>query len=70
MTLTLEMRMRQANNVLHDDFDVEVFIFQNHMQAKVVEVNIKLVLQFLKVYDPYKVHHMFTIMFDPCFKSL
>jgi hypothetical protein len=27
-------------------------------------------LQFLKVYDPYKVHHLFTIMFDPCFKSL
>jgi hypothetical protein len=27
-------------------------------------------LQFLKVYDPHKVHDMFTIMFDPCFKSL
>jgi len=58
------MGMRQDIDVLHDDFDVEVFIFQNNMQVKVVKVNIKLVLQFLKVYDPYKVHHMFTIMFD------
>jgi hypothetical protein len=62
--------MRQDIDVLHNDFDVEVFIFQNNMQVKVVKVNIKPVLQFLKVYDPYKVHHMFTIMFDPCFNCL
>lgn len=69
-TLTLETGMRQAIDVFHDDFDVEIFIFQNNMQAKVIKMNIKHVLQFLKVYDPYKVHHLFTIMFDPCFKSL
>jgi len=69
-TLTLEIGMRQAIDILLDDFDVEVLIFQNNMQAKVVKVNIKHVLQFLKVYDPHKVHDMFTIMFDPCFKSL
>jgi hypothetical protein len=51
-----------------DAFDVELIIFQNNMQAKVVKV-IKLFLQFLQAYDSHRVHNMFALMFDPRFKS-
>jgi hypothetical protein len=40
LTLTLEVEIRQVINVLNalDAFDVELLIFQNNMQAKVVKV--------------------------------
>ncbi len=54
MTLTLEVEMGEPTNALDviDDFDVDVFIFQNNMWVQVVKV-IKPFLQFLKVYDSH-----------------
>jgi hypothetical protein len=54
MTLTLEFEMGEPTNALDviDDFDVDVFIFQNNMWVQVVKV-IKPFLQFLKVYDSH-----------------
>jgi hypothetical protein len=54
MTLTLEVEMGEPTNALDvtDDFDVDVFIFQNNMWVQVVKV-IKPLLQFLKVYDSH-----------------
>jgi hypothetical protein len=71
LTLILEVEVGQATDVFDvlDAFDVELIIFQNNMQAKVVKV-IKPFLQFLQTYDSHQVHNMFALMFNPRFKSL
>jgi len=52
LTLTLEVEVGQAIDVSYvlDAFHVELFIFQNNMQVKVIKV-IKPFLQFLQAYD-------------------
>ncbi len=54
MTLILEVEMGEPINVLdvNDDFDANVFIFQNNMWVEVLKVT-KPFLQCLKAYDSH-----------------
>jgi hypothetical protein len=54
LTMTLEVEVGKAIDVFDalDAFDVELIIFQNDMQIKVVKV-IKPFLQFLQTYNSY-----------------
>jgi hypothetical protein len=71
LTLILEAKIGHATNVFYvlDPFDVEIFIFQNNMRAKVVKA-IKPFLQYLEAYDSHQMHNMLVLMLDFRFKSL
>jgi hypothetical protein len=64
LTLILEVKIRQVTNVLDtfDAFDVELLVFQNNIQAKVVRrLNL-----FCNFYMPM-IHNRCTICLPSCF---
>ncbi len=52
-----------------DQFDVEFHILNKNIFQEVLKV-IKPILQFLIVFDSFRVHNVLALMLDPCYKSL